>query len=101
MCVYIYILNRLIKVLLKTKITQVLEKICPPYSLEFASLFLPIVENDEVTGTMRCGDGENDPVSEFIGNKSIIIVRLSIIYVLLLLLSSYDCQMLAMIVRLL
>lgn len=25
-----------------------------------------MVENDEITGTMR-GDGENDPVSEFIG----------------------------------
>lgn len=28
---------------------------------------MPMVENDEITGTMR-GDGENDPVSEFIGN---------------------------------
>lgn len=27
---------------------------------------MPMVENDEITGTMR-GDGENDPVSEFIG----------------------------------
>jgi hypothetical protein len=25
-----------------------------------------MVENEEITGTMR-GDGENDPVSEFIG----------------------------------
>lgn len=38
----------------------------PPYSVEFVDLFLPIVENEEITGTMRC-DGDNDPVSEFIG----------------------------------
>lgn len=46
---------------------QVLEAIGPPYSSEFVHLFMPMVENDEITGTMR-GDGENDPVSEFIGN---------------------------------
>lgn len=45
---------------------QVLETIGPPYSTEFVHLFMPMVENDEITGTMR-GDGENDPVSEFIG----------------------------------
>lgn len=43
-----------------------LETIGPPYSTEFVHLFMPMVENDEITGTMR-GDGENDPVSEFIG----------------------------------
>lgn len=43
-----------------------LEAIGPPYSSEFVHLFMPMVENDEITGTMR-GDGENDPVSEFIG----------------------------------
>jgi len=40
--------------------------VSPPYSVEFVELFLPIVENEEITGTMRC-DGDNDPVSEFIG----------------------------------
>lgn len=45
---------------------QVLEAIAPPYTPEFVQLFLPMVENEEITGTMR-GDGENDPVSEFIG----------------------------------
>jgi negative elongation factor C/D len=45
---------------------QVLEDIAPPYTPEFVQLFLPMVENEEITGTMR-GDGENDPVSEFIG----------------------------------
>lgn len=44
-----------------------METIGPPYSSEFVHLFMPMVENDEITGTMR-GDGENDPVSEFIGN---------------------------------
>lgn len=32
---------------------------------------MPMVENDEITGTMR-GDGENDPVSEFIGTFFVI-----------------------------
>jgi hypothetical protein len=45
---------------------QVLEAIAPPYTPEFVQLFLPMVENEEITGTMR-GDGENDLVSEFIG----------------------------------
>jgi hypothetical protein len=47
-------------------VLQVLEAIAPPYTPEFVQLFLPMVENEEITGTMR-GDGENDPVSEFIG----------------------------------
>lgn len=47
---------------------QVLEAIAPPYTPEFVQLFLPMVENEEITGTMR-GDGENDLVSEFIGKQ--------------------------------
>lgn len=43
-----------------------LESIAPPYTSEFVQLFLPMVENEEITGTMR-GDGENDLVSDFIG----------------------------------
>jgi len=43
----------------------VLEVIAPPYSTEFVQLFLPMVENEEITGTMR-GENENDLVSEFI-----------------------------------
>jgi len=39
--------------------------IAPPYSTEFVQLFLPMVENEEITGTMR-GESENDLVSEFI-----------------------------------
>ena len=45
---------------------QVLESIAPPYTTEFVLLFLPMVENEEITGTMRA-DGDNDLVSDFIG----------------------------------
>ncbi|KAF5273305.1 hypothetical protein FQR65_LT04727 [Abscondita terminalis] len=51
--------------LIRYFVTEVLEAIGPPYSSEFVHLFMPMVENDEITGTMR-GDGDNDPVSEFI-----------------------------------
>lgn len=45
---------------------EVLETITHPYSPEFVQLFLPMVENEEIMGSMR-GEGDNDPVSEFIG----------------------------------
>lgn len=45
---------------------KVLETITHPYSSDFVQLFLPMVENEEITGSMR-GEGDNDPVSEFIG----------------------------------
>lgn len=45
---------------------KVLETITHPYSPEFVQLFLPMVENEDITGSMR-GEGDNDPVSEFIG----------------------------------
>lgn len=45
---------------------KVLESIAPPYTSEFVQLFLPMVENEEITGTMR-GDGDSDLVSDFIG----------------------------------
>ena len=45
--------------------TEVLETIAPPYSQEFVHLFLPLVENEEITGSMRV-DMDSDPVSEFI-----------------------------------
>ncbi|XP_018795559.1 PREDICTED: negative elongation factor D [Bactrocera latifrons] len=51
--------------LIRYFVTEVLETITPPYSPEFVQLFLPMVENEEITGTMR-GEGDNDPVSEFI-----------------------------------
>ena len=49
---------------------QVLESIAPPYTPEFVQLFLPMVENEEITGTMSA-TGDCDLVSDFIG-KSLI-----------------------------
>jgi len=51
--------------LIRYFVTEVLETIAPPYSQEFVSLFLPLVENEEITGSMRV-DLDSDPVSEFI-----------------------------------
>lgn len=51
--------------LIRYFVTEVLDIIAPPYTAEFINLFLPLVENEEITGTMRI-EGENDPVSEFI-----------------------------------
>ncbi|XP_035205730.1 negative elongation factor D-like [Stegodyphus dumicola] len=51
--------------LIRYFVTEVLDIIAPPYTAEFVNLFLPLVENEEITGTMR-SEGENDPVSEFI-----------------------------------
>ncbi|KAL0851216.1 hypothetical protein ABMA28_007060 [Loxostege sticticalis] len=51
--------------LIRYFITEVLDAIAPPYTPEFVQLVLPMVENEEITGTMRA-EGENDPVSEFI-----------------------------------
>jgi len=47
-----------------------LEAIAPPYTAEFVQLFLPMVENEEITGTMR-GENENDLVSEFISKYDV------------------------------
>ena len=44
---------------------QVLDVIAPPYTQDFVNLFLPLIENEGITGTLRSEDG-NDPVSEFI-----------------------------------
>lgn len=54
--------------LIRYFVTEVLETITHPFSPEFVQLFLPMVENEEITGSMR-GEGDNDPVSEFIGMK--------------------------------
>lgn len=51
--------------LIRYFVMEVLEAIAPPYTNDFVQLFLPMVENEEITGSMR-GDGDNDPVSEFI-----------------------------------
>ena len=62
--------------------TEVLDTIAPPYSQEFVSLFLPLVENEEIVGGMEARRQEQiaqqqaagqagapldeDPVSEFV-----------------------------------
>ena len=46
--------------------SQVLDVIAPPYTSDFVQLFLPILENDSIAGTIRA-EGEHDPVAEFIG----------------------------------
>jgi len=50
--------------LIRYFVKETLDTIAPPYSLEFVQLFLPLVENDEITESMR--NEEEDPVSEFI-----------------------------------
>lgn len=45
---------------------EVLDVITPPYTSDFVQLFLPILENDSIAGTIRT-EGEHDPVTEFIG----------------------------------
>merc|ERR1711923_341911 len=52
--------------LIRYFVTEVLETIAPPYSVEFVNVFLPLVENEEITGSMRQNDMDSDPVSEFI-----------------------------------
>lgn len=47
---------------------QVLDVIAPPYTSDFVQLFLPILENDSIAGTIRT-EGEHDPVAEFIGQS--------------------------------
>lgn len=51
--------------LIRYFVTEVLETITQPYSPEFVSLFLPMVENEDITNRMN--DEENDPFAEFIG----------------------------------
>ena len=44
---------------------QVLDVISPPYTSEFVQLFFPLIDSEDITGSLRT-PGENDPVSEFI-----------------------------------
>uniref|UniRef100_A0A4W4GME3 Negative elongation factor complex member C/D n=1 Tax=Electrophorus electricus TaxID=8005 RepID=A0A4W4GME3_ELEEL len=52
--------------LIRYFVTEVLDVIAPPYTSDFVHLFLPILENDSIAGTIRT-EGEHDPVAEFIG----------------------------------
>ncbi|XP_070575562.1 negative elongation factor D-like [Ptychodera flava] len=51
--------------LIRHFVTEVLDMIASPYTSEFVQLFLPIIENEDITGTLRSEDGK-DPVSDFI-----------------------------------
>lgn len=51
--------------LLRHFVTEVLDIICPPYTTDFVHMFLPIIENDNITETLRNEEG-NDTVSDFI-----------------------------------
>lgn len=51
--------------LIRYFVTEVLDVIAPPYTPEFVQMFLPLVESEDITGSMR-NEAENDPVSEFI-----------------------------------
>lgn len=53
---------------------QVLDVITPPYTSDFVQLFLPILENDSIAGTIRT-EGEHDPVAEFIGELSTVVFK--------------------------
>uniref|UniRef100_A0A8C4R300 Negative elongation factor complex member C/D n=1 Tax=Eptatretus burgeri TaxID=7764 RepID=A0A8C4R300_EPTBU len=46
---------------------QVLDMVAPPYTPDFVSLFLPILENDSIAGTIK-PEGECDPVADFIAH---------------------------------
>ncbi|KAL2091211.1 hypothetical protein ACEWY4_013474 [Coilia grayii] len=53
--------------LIRYFITEVLDVIAPPYTSAFVQLFLPILENESIAGTIR-SEGEHDPVAEFIAH---------------------------------
>ncbi|XP_005104209.1 negative elongation factor D [Aplysia californica] len=48
-------------------VTELLDMIAPPYTVEFVQLLLPLIENKAITDTLRTSDGK-DPVSEFINH---------------------------------
>ncbi|RWS31801.1 negative elongation factor C/D-like protein, partial [Leptotrombidium deliense] len=51
--------------LIRYFVTEVLDVISPPYTSDFVQLLLPLVENEEITGSMR-NENENMLVSQFI-----------------------------------
>ena len=54
--------------LIRYFVTEVLDMMAPPYSADFVQLFLPMVEDEDITGSMRGGGGGDDLVSQFIGH---------------------------------
>nr|KAF6423182.1 negative elongation factor complex member C/D [Rousettus aegyptiacus] len=53
--------------LIRYFVTEVLDVVAPPYTSDFVQLFLPILENDSIAGTIKT-EGEHDPVTEFIAH---------------------------------
>ncbi|MGH0184270.1 UNVERIFIED_CONTAM: hypothetical protein FKN15_014406 [Acipenser sinensis] len=53
--------------LIRYFVTEVLDVIAPPYTSDFVQLFLPILENDSIAGTIKT-EGECDAVAEFIAH---------------------------------
>uniref|UniRef100_A0A8C0IE68 Negative elongation factor complex member C/D n=1 Tax=Bubo bubo TaxID=30461 RepID=A0A8C0IE68_BUBBB len=53
--------------LIRYFVTEVLDVIAPPYTSDFVHLFLPILENESIAGTIKT-EGEHDPVTEFIAH---------------------------------
>ncbi|XP_060775046.1 negative elongation factor C/D isoform X1 [Neoarius graeffei] len=60
--------------LIRYFVTEVLDVITPPYTSDFVQLFLPILENDSIAGTIRT-EGEHDPVTEFIGELTTVMFK--------------------------
>lgn len=52
--------------LIRYFVTELLDVITPPYTHEFMQLLLPLVENEEITGSMR-NENERQLVHQFIG----------------------------------
>ncbi|ETE63940.1 Negative elongation factor C/D, partial [Ophiophagus hannah] len=48
--------------LIRYFVTEVLDVIAPPYTSDFVQLFLPILENDSIAGTIKT-EGEHDPLT--------------------------------------
>lgn len=53
--------------LIRYFVTEVLDVIAPPYTHDFVQLFLPLIENEDITGSLRTNE-EDDPISEFISH---------------------------------
>jgi hypothetical protein len=64
--------------------------IAPPYTPAFAQVFLPLLENPDVTGSLR-NEEENDSVSLFIG-KTMYYSTVSYIYSNICLHTGFICQ---------
>ena len=50
--------------LIRHFVTEVLDMISPPYTNEFVNLFLPFIENQDITGSLR--NEEIQAVEDFI-----------------------------------